>query len=29
MFEEFLSDHQRADEIIKLFSPILEEHQAA
>ncbi len=29
LFEEILSDNQRADEIMKLFSPILEEKRAA
>jgi hypothetical protein len=29
LFEQILSDNQRADEIIKLFSPILEENRAA
>lgn len=28
-FEQILSDNQRADEIIKLFSPILEEKRVA
>jgi hypothetical protein len=29
LFEEILSDNQRADQIIKLFFPILEENGAA
>jgi predicted metal-dependent hydrolase len=29
LFEEILSDNQRADEIIKLFAPVLEEKRAA
>ena len=29
LFEEILSDNQRADEIMKLFSPILEEKRVA
>jgi len=29
LFEEILRDNQRADEIMKLFSPILEEKRAA